>query len=77
MISFELEDDDASFLLDQLAIHHDRVENELVHTDKHSMQRELAEDLRRLDALRDALASSLRRGGTYAAPAYVQRSAVR
>lgn len=59
MISLELTEEDGAFLLEQLAIHRARVENELVHTDKHNLQHELARDLNRLDNMRDALSQRL------------------
>ncbi|MDB4958598.1 MAG: hypothetical protein JWO36_6167 [Myxococcales bacterium] len=47
----ELTKSDAMFLRDQLARHLERLEDELVHTDKRPMQRSLAADAGRLREL--------------------------
>ena len=45
-VTFDL--DEAVFVLEQLQRHLQIVENELVHTDSHRMQHDLASDLERL-----------------------------
>jgi hypothetical protein len=59
MISLELTEEDGNFLLEQLAIHRARVENELVHTDRHNLQHALQLDLNRLDNMRDVIAQKV------------------
>lgn len=59
MISFDLTEEDATFLREQLAIRARAAENELVHTDKRSLQADLARDLARLEQLRDRVAGLL------------------
>jgi hypothetical protein len=53
----ELSPDDARFLEEQLIRHLHEVENELVHTDDRQMQREIAEQTRRIRSLIDRLGS--------------------
>jgi len=53
IMQIDLSTDDARFLHQLLARHLEEMENELVHTDKRAMQREIAADARRL---RDLLA---------------------
>jgi len=55
MIALQVTHDEAAFLAEQLRRHAQTVENELVHTDKHSMQHELARDLERLRLVSDRL----------------------
>lgn len=57
MIRFELTRDDATFLSDNLAIRAREIENELVHTDTRSMQKDLASDLKRIERLRGEIAN--------------------
>ncbi len=65
MINFEMTKDEALFLLGELTKERKHVEIELVHTDKRSMQADIAKDLKRLESLVERLA---RATGT-AAPA--------
>jgi tRNA isopentenyl-2-thiomethyl-A-37 hydroxylase MiaE len=51
MITLQLSREDAGFLRGQLEQQLGHVENELVHTDQHQMQHELARDLERLRAM--------------------------
>lgn len=67
MITLELTDEDAAFLREQLAMRHRDAENELIHTDKREMQREIAQDLRRLEGLQEHLVSRLGSGSPGAA----------
>lgn len=55
-MTFELSKQEATFLHAQLARHVVRVEDELVHTDKHELQRLLARDLEQLVELSNRLA---------------------
>lgn len=55
MIHFELTADEAKFLAAQLADRRRHIENELVHTDKRSMQADIARDLERVEVLYDRL----------------------
>lgn len=50
-MQIDLSPDDARFLHQVLARHLQEMENELVHTDKREMQREIAADTRRLREL--------------------------
>ncbi len=50
-MQIDLSIEDVRFLHQQLARHLEEVELELVHTDKREMQREIAEDARRLRAI--------------------------
>ena len=59
MISVELQHDDAAFLREQLGIRLREVENELIHTEKRSMQADIARDLERLQRLHDHVARVL------------------
>ncbi len=59
MITLQLTTDDAAFLAEQLASRVRHVENELVHTDKHEMQTEIARDLERLERLHARLAHAV------------------
>lgn len=56
MINLELTPDDAAFLSHQLSAQIDHLQVELVHTDDRKMHRALADDLARLEALRQRLA---------------------
>ncbi|MBX3199553.1 MAG: hypothetical protein KF850_36525 [Labilithrix sp.] len=60
MITLQLSLDDARFLCGQLGRHLERVDDELVHTDKREMQRELARDVARLRAVLRQLESVTR-----------------
>lgn len=53
MITIQLTNDDATFLAEQLIERARHVENELVHTDKRSLQAAIARDLEHLEQLRD------------------------
>jgi hypothetical protein len=55
MIALQLSRDEALFLTQQLRRHEQTVENELVHTDAHRMQHELARDLDDLRSLEERL----------------------
>jgi len=59
MINLELTHEEARFLLNELGRERGHVENELVHTDKHSMQAELAGDLKNLEQLVARLARAV------------------
>jgi hypothetical protein len=48
MVTLFLSEADARFLGEQLGRQADHLENELVHTDKREMQRELAQEVERL-----------------------------
>ena len=67
MISLHLSTEEAIFLAAQLERHLTTVEGELVHTDAHTMQQELAMDLDRLHAvaarLRHAIATARQEAG--------------
>jgi hypothetical protein len=54
-MQLDLSPDDARFLHQVLERHLQEMENELVHTDKRDMQREIAADTRRLRALLDRI----------------------
>ena len=58
-MTFELSKQEATFLHAQLARHVVRVEDELVHTDKHELQRLLVRDLEQLVDLANRLARFL------------------
>ncbi|MBX3265035.1 MAG: hypothetical protein KIS78_17920 [Labilithrix sp.] len=64
MITLQLSLDDARFLCGQLERQLARVDDELVHTDKREMQRELARDVARLRAVLRQLESATREGAT-------------
>ena len=55
MITLQLAPDEATFLAGQLAARIDHLQYELVHTDDRALHRSLAEDLGRLEALRQRL----------------------
>jgi hypothetical protein len=59
MITLQLENDDAKFLADQLASRARAVEHELVHTDKRTLQADIARDLKRLEGLCERLRRTL------------------
>jgi hypothetical protein len=65
MISLQLNYDEAMFLSSQLERHLSKVESELVHTDSHAMQHDLARDLDRLRVLHARLSQAI--GSTYEA----------
>jgi hypothetical protein len=71
MIALQLSRDDALFLSEQLRRHLQTVDNELVHTDSHRMQHELAADLERLRAIEDRLREALSEEGERSASAFV------
>jgi hypothetical protein len=52
MVQIQLSEIDATFLCEQLKRHVTRLDDELVHTDKRSMQRDIAKDV---DHLREVL----------------------
>lgn len=56
MIKLELTPEDASFMAQQLAARIDHLQYELVHTDDRALHRAVADDLARLEALRQRLA---------------------
>lgn len=58
MITLQLSQDDARFLRGQLERQLAHVDDELVHTDKREMQRELARDVARLRAVLAQLTSA-------------------
>lgn len=53
MITLEFTNDDAAFLAEHLTQHLRHVEQELVHTDKRSLQADLARDVEQLERVRD------------------------
>ena len=55
MITLELTPQDASFLGQQIAARIDHLQYELVHTDDRALHRAVADDLARLEALRQRL----------------------
>ena len=55
MITLELTPQDASFLAQQIAARIDHLQYELVHTDDRALHRAVADDLARLEALRQRL----------------------
>lgn len=59
MINIELTIDDAAFLAENLTQHLRHVNNELVHTDKRSLQADLARDVENLERLRDRVMHAL------------------
>jgi hypothetical protein len=58
MFNVALSLEDAEFLTAQLALQIAHVEAELVRTDRRSMQRDLAKDLERLQAIRQRIESA-------------------
>jgi len=58
-MKLELSNEDARFLKDQLTRHAARVEDELVHTDKHELQHALARDAQRLRQILGRLEGAL------------------
>jgi hypothetical protein len=56
MITLDLNPQDAKFLDQQLAARIDHLQYELVHTDDRALHRAVADDLARLEALRQRLA---------------------
>jgi hypothetical protein len=58
-INLALSPDDARFLREHLQRHIRQVDDELVHTDRRSMQREIASDLDRLKRIEGQLARLL------------------
>ncbi len=59
MITLELTHEDAKFLDDQLRRQLERVEDELVHTDKRAMQADIARDLEHLARIHKRLAHAV------------------
>ena len=55
MITLELSTQDVSFLAQQIAARIDHLQYELVHTDDRALHRAVADDLARLEALRQRL----------------------
>ena len=55
MITFELTVDDAAYLAQQIAARIDHLQYELVHTDDRALHRAIADDLARLEGLRQRL----------------------
>jgi hypothetical protein len=55
MITLQLTSEDAKFLAEQIAARIDHVQYELVHTDDRALHRAVADDLARLEALRQRL----------------------
>lgn len=55
MINLELTAQDATFLAAQINVQIDHLQFELVHTDDRAMHRAVADDLARLEALRQRL----------------------
>jgi hypothetical protein len=51
MVQIQLSEVDATFLCDQLKRHMSRLDDELVHTDKRSMQRDIAKEVDHLRAV--------------------------
>jgi hypothetical protein len=60
MITLELSPDDAAFLAQQIEARIDHIQYELVHTDDRALHRAVADDLARLEALRQRLARGAR-----------------
>ena len=60
---FEMTPDEARFLDAQLVRHIETMENELVHTDKHRVQHELATEVSTLKRRHERLAHELAMGG--------------
>jgi hypothetical protein len=58
-INLALSPEDARFLREHLQRHISQVDDELVHTDRRSMQHEIASDLERLKRIEGQLASLL------------------
>jgi hypothetical protein len=56
MIAMTLSDQDASFLLREITRRAEDIERELVHTDARDMQRDLANELKRIEGIRRELA---------------------
>ena len=61
MITMTLSEEDASFLLSEITRRAKDIENELVHTDARQMQRELAEELRKIERIQGGLSSVTQR----------------
>lgn len=64
MVTLQLSEEDARFLCGQLDQQLAHVESELVHTDKHEMQHELARDLERLHHVLAKLRRAVEEGKT-------------
>jgi RecJ-like exonuclease len=56
MIAMTLSEQDASFLLREITRRAQDIERELVHTDARDMQRDLANELKRIEGIRRELA---------------------
>lgn len=61
MITMTLSEEDASFLLSEITRRAQDIEQELVHTDARSMQRELAAELEKIERIRGGLSSVTQR----------------
>ena len=59
MVNVQLEPSDASFLADQLTRQLERLQVELAHTENRAMQHALAQDVDRLQALRERIAGAV------------------
>lgn len=56
MVTMTLSEQDASFLLREITRRAQDIEKELVHTDAREMQRDLADELKRIENIRRELA---------------------
>jgi hypothetical protein len=56
-MNLELSPEEARFLNNQLVRHLEAMENELVHTDKHQLQREIARDVEKMKVIHERLAT--------------------
>jgi len=56
MVTMTLSEQDASFLLREISRRAKDIEKELVHTDARDMQRDLADELKRIEAIKRELA---------------------
>lgn len=65
-MKLDLSTDDAKFLEAQLSRHAEEVEDELAHTDRHSLQHALAQDLDRLNEILGRLRRCVAESATYA-----------
>jgi F0F1-type ATP synthase membrane subunit b/b' len=59
MITLDLTTDDAALLREQLQARARQVEHELAHTDRRQLQREIAQDLERIERLRERVERAL------------------
>ena len=56
MVTMTLSEQDASFLLREISRRAQDIEHELVHTDARDMQRDLADELKRIEGIKRELA---------------------